>query len=121
MTSPPFEKLAKRLSKPKNLATDFSEYPEYLHDATDESGRPSALVFAANESDVIEVAKFCQSHRIALVPRGAGTGLSGGCVPSEGSLVLSTERLKKLEVDVSGNMALVGPGVITKDLQDEAE
>ncbi|UCE23202.1 MAG: FAD-binding protein [Candidatus Zixiibacteriota bacterium] len=101
--------------------TDFSEFQQYLYDATDEKGRPSALVFATCDADVVETARFCQEHRVALVPRGAGTGLSGGCVPSEGSVVLSTERMKKLEIDVARKVARVGPGVITKDLQDEAE
>ncbi len=112
--------LSRQLSRPDCLVLDLSDYDAYFHDATIETGRPEAIVFAHTESDVTVVARFCHENELALVPRGAGTGLSGGCVPSPGSLVLSTEHMKKLEIDAASRTAYCGPGVITKDLLDEA-
>jgi glycolate oxidase len=116
-----FTALADRLADRASLVTDLRGYDDYFHDATDEHGQPSAILFARTEADVIAAAKFCRANRIPLVPRGAGTGLSGGCVPCDGSLVVSTERMKMLALDPGRRLAKVGPGVITKDLQDEAE
>jgi len=112
--------LSQQLSQPSCLVLDLTEYEAYFHDATIDTGRPEAIVFAETESDVIAVARFCRDCGMALIPRGAGTGLSGGCVPSPGSLVLSTERMQQLEIDVGGKTACCGPGVITKRLLDEA-
>ena len=112
--------LARNLSPDSELITDFSNHEQYLHDATVEIGQASALLFAANESDIITTLQFCNQHDIPVVPRGAGTGLSGGCVPLNGAIVLSTEHLTKLTIDREKQTAFCGPGVITKQLQDEA-
>ncbi|NOY88269.1 MAG: FAD-binding protein, partial [FCB group bacterium] len=50
--------------------------------------------------------------------RGAGTGLSGGCVPVPNGIVLSLERLRKLDIDTKHKIAYIGPGLITKELVD---
>ncbi|UCD63954.1 MAG: FAD-binding protein [Candidatus Zixiibacteriota bacterium] len=120
MNSRAAEELSARLSRPELLVTDFSDYEAYLHDATNDRGKPGALVFAETEGDVAAAVDFCRAHSLALVPRGAGTGLSGGCVPAEGSLVLSTERMRRLTIDRESRTALCGPGVITKELLDKA-
>jgi glycolate oxidase len=75
---------------------------------------------AESEDDVVNTINFARSNNLSVVPRGAGTGLSGGCVPNAGSLVLSTERINQLRVDTIKKTAVVGPGVITKQLQEEA-
>ncbi len=115
-----FKPLHCLLSTPDALVLDVDNYEAYHHDATDYRGRPAAIVFATCEQDVIETVRFCAEHEIPLVGRGAGTGLSGGCVPTMGELVLSTERMTELCVDPVWRIAVCGPGVITKHLQDEA-
>ncbi len=115
-----FSKLKNNLSNPDILITDLTEYEQYFHDATEDSGQPLAVLFANCDSDIVELIKFCHIEKLSLIPRGAGTGLSGGCVPSQGSIVLSTERMLKIEIDKIKNIAFCGPGIITKDLQDEA-
>ncbi len=120
MPSFSFKDLAGQLSDPASLVTDLTDYEKYFHDATVATGDPSAIVFALNETDVIATLKFCRQNNLAVVPRGAGTGLSGGCVPKNGSLVLSTERMLKLEVDAKSVTARVGPGVITRQLMNAA-
>lgn len=61
--------------------------------------------------------KFCVEHNIPITPRGAGTGLSGGCVPSSKGIVISTEKLDSIDLHPDKQLALCGPGVITKALQ----
>ncbi len=120
MSKVDFLKLRNKLSNPELLITDLTEYEQYFHDATEDSCVPEALIFTECENDISETIKFCREHKLSLVPRGAGTGLSGGCVPSQGSIVLSTERMKKLEINSKKKLALCGPGLITKDLQDKS-
>ncbi|UCG62680.1 MAG: FAD-binding protein [Candidatus Zixiibacteriota bacterium] len=117
----PYKLLSKQLSRPDLLVTELEGLEDYFHDATEDKGTPQAVVFAEDESDVVTTARFCQQNHLPLIPRGAGTGLSGGCVPTLGGIVLSVERMKKLEIDSRNRIAYVGPGVITKELQDEAE
>ncbi|HPC11975.1 MAG TPA: FAD-binding oxidoreductase, partial [candidate division Zixibacteria bacterium] len=105
------------LRKPWSLR---SRPTTHHHHATDFRGRPAAIVFAAGEADVVAAVRFCAERGLPLVGRGAGTGLSGGCVPANGELVVSTERLTELSIDPARRIAFCGPGVITKHLQDQA-
>ncbi len=108
--------LAARLGRPELLVRDLQGYDKYCHDATEETGEPRALIFAETEADVVAVLRFANQHGIAVVARGTGTGLSGGCVPSMGSLVLSLERMTRIAIDPDRRLARCGPGVITADL-----
>lgn len=121
MSDPRFDLLRARLSFPDSLVTSFSsEHEKYFKDATNYAGEPAAILFARVIEDVQAAARFCLENSISLVPRGAGTGLSGGCVPSSDSLLVSTELINHLVVNEAAQTAVVGPGVITKALQDEA-
>ena len=77
-------------------------------------------MLAKNETDVVNTVLFCHQNKIPIVPRGAGTGLSGGCVPVAGSIIISTEKLQELEINPQAKTAIVEPGVITKTLLDQA-
>ncbi len=113
--------LSLQLQEPASLITDLTGQEDYFRDATEEKVTPLAIVLAQSEDDVIATVRFCQRHRVPIIARGAGTGLSGGCVPVEGGLVLSTEKINHLKIDPSQKRATCGPGVITKDLKDAAE
>lgn len=115
-----FNKLAAKLKDPSALITKLDGWEEYFKDATEESVRPTAIVLAECESDVVATVRFAQVAGVPIVARGTGTGLSGGCVPTEEAIVLSLERMKKLEVDPDRTLAICGPGVITKELLDAA-
>ena len=115
-----FELLREKLKSPENLILDLSDKEKYFHDATDHCGTPLAIVMAETESDITETILFCKSNDINIVPRGAGTGLSGGCVPVENSILLSTELIDYINIDPIRKRAVCGPGVITKDLVDLA-
>ena len=94
----------------------------YSSDATRLPGRPDVVVRPDNTSQVAEVIRLAASHGVPVVPRGAGTGLSGGCVPASGGVVVSTERLNRIiEIDPLDRQAVVEPGVITAKLHEAVE
>jgi glycolate oxidase len=73
---------------------------------------PLAVALPENEDQVLRILKACHSLQIPIVPRGAGTGLSGGAMPIEQGLVLSLAKLKKIvKVDPFTRTAVVQPGV----------
>lgn len=86
-------------------------------------GHPAdVVVFPATTEDVAAVLQACSSHRVPVVPRGAGTGYTGGAVPSFGGVVLALSRMNRiLEVDEANLLAVVEPHVITGDLQKAVE
>ncbi|MBN2226492.1 MAG: FAD-binding protein [candidate division Zixibacteria bacterium] len=100
---------------------DTDHYPEYSRDASEVNVKPGCLFFAENETDVIDAVTLCRESSIPIVFRGAGTGYTGGAVPVPDGLVLSLEKLRKLEIDIVGRRAFCGSGVITIDVMREAE
>ncbi len=114
------KELSALLKNKSAILTDLSTLGKYLKDATEITGECEALVMAESEDDVVNTINFARKNNLSIVPRGAGTGLSGGCVPNQGSIVLSTEKINHLRIDTEKKTAVVGPGVITKQLQEEA-
>lgn len=81
------------------------------------AGAPLAIVEARSIEDVQAALRFASAHGIPVVPRGAGTGLAGGAIATEGELVISTARMTRiLEISVADELAVVEPGVINGDL-----
>jgi glycolate oxidase len=115
-----FDRLRSQLDSPESLITEVATHESYFHDATYFANRPAGILLAESVDDIIKAVNFCREHGIPITPRGAGTGLSGGCVATNGALVLSTERLITLDIDPLTRTAVCGPGVITKQLQDAA-
>lgn len=115
-----YRELQKNLLAPQSLLTDLSGQEGFFHDETIYRGTPSAVLIVETKDDLVTAVQFCHRHKIPITTRGAGTGLSGGCVPSEGALVISTVKLNSLKIDPERKIAFCGPGVITKTLQDEA-
>ena len=78
---------------------DAAAAPHYLHDATDWQGlrgRADAVVAPATTEDIARLVGWCYDRHIAIVPRGGGTGLSGGAVPIDGGVVCSLEAMGKV-------------------------
>ena len=97
---------------------------DYDHDEMTEYGHfmPEAVLQALSAEDVSRVLSYCNEHHIAVTPRGAGTGLCGGCVAICGGIVLSTEKMKKvLEVDTKNMTATVEPGVLLMEFPKSLE
>lgn len=97
---------------------------DYDHDEMTEYGHflPEAVLQALTAEEVSAVLKYCNEHLIPVTPRGAGTGLCGGCVAIHGGIVLSTEKMKKvLEVDTRNMTATVEPGVLLMEFPKSLE
>jgi glycolate oxidase len=102
--------------------TDAASRDAYGADALKIGHPPDVVVIPGNAAEVAAVAKFCHETRTPLVPRGGGTGYTGGSVPVRGGVVLSLERLNKiLEIDEGNLLAVVEPNVVTGELQDAVE
>jgi glycolate oxidase len=87
---------------------------EYTHDEalTGVSVRPRAVVRAGSVDDVVSVLRICDELGVPVTARGAGTGLSGACVPRADGIVLALERMNRIvEIDVENHVAVVQPGV----------
>lgn len=94
----------------------------YGFDASGLEASPSAVVWAEDVLDVVKVMHYADEQNIAVIPRGAGSGMTGGSIPAQGAIVLSTERMNRiLEIDRENLTVLVEPGVINGKLQRELE
>lgn len=83
---------------------------------------PEAIVFPENDEQISKIMKLANEVPFNVVPRGAGTGLSGGSIPVENSLVIVMTRWNKiLEIDTRNLTVTVEPGVTTAKLQSEVE
>ena len=79
--------------------------------------RPALVVLPATTHEVAACVRLARELEMPIVPRGAGTGLSGGALPSEGSVVVGLSRMKRiLEIDLANRVARVQPGVINLDI-----
>ena len=107
----------------ENIYSDKAHLIAYSYDATRNRFEPDAVVFPRNEEDISAILRYCNEHGIVIVPRGAGSGFTGGALPSEGGIVLAFEKHmnKILEIDMKNMVAVVQPGVINKDLQRAVE
>ena len=82
---------------------------------------PLIVVLPDNETQIVAILKICRDFQVPVVPRGAGTGLSGGATPIEHGIVLSTAKLNKiLELNVYARTAKVQPGVRNLAISDAA-
>lgn len=107
----------------ENIYEDKAHLIAYSYDATREHFEPDAVLFPRHEQDISDIMKYCNDNQIIIVPRGAGSGFTGGAIPSEGGIVLAFERHmnKILEIDMQNMVAIVQPGVINMDIQKAVE
>jgi glycolate oxidase len=89
----------------------------FEYDGTIERGQPQVVVFPDTTQEVSACVKIARRYDLPVVPRGAGTGLSGGAVAAVGGVVIAMTRMKHiLDVDLKNRTALVEPGVVNLDL-----
>jgi glycolate oxidase len=107
---------------PAFVFDDEASRARYGADALKRGTPADLVVLPGSTAEVAAVARLCHRAGVPLVPRGAGTGYTGGAVPLRGGVVLSLERLNRiLEIDEANLLAIVQPAVITGDLQDAVE
>jgi D-lactate dehydrogenase (cytochrome)/glycolate oxidase len=81
------------------------------------AGTPMAVVRPTTTEEVQSVLRWATAHRIAVVPRGAGTGLSGGATAVDGGIVLTTEKMRNIVVDTVTRTAVVQPGLLNAEVK----
>lgn len=103
--------------------TDTEGLKKYGRDYTEDFVFLPALVLIPDDTaGISKIMSYCNQRTIPVTPRGAGTGLSGGCLPIKGGIVLSLEKLNKIiAIDADNFQAIVEPGVINDHLQTEVQ
>lgn len=105
---------------PERLRVDPGVVASYAHDEAEWApyGTPLVLVRPRTAEEVQEVVRACIEHAVPVVPRGAGTGLSGGANAVDGCVVLSTEAMTTIaEIDPVERLAVVQPGLVNDHLR----
>lgn len=103
------------------LVTDADLLESYRRDEAGwvPAGQPAAAVLPRSTEQVQEVVRTAARHRAPIVPRGAGSGLSGGATATDGCVVVSLERMDEiLEVEPADQTILVEPGVLNEAVSD---
>jgi len=107
---------------PGRVLTEKEDLFCYGFDASSTEDIPSAVVMPVNTQEVSEIAAFAFNHKIPLIPRGAGTGMTGGAVPLRDTVVISLEGMNRIiDIDEKNMLAVVEPGVINYNLQEKLE
>jgi glycolate oxidase len=102
-----------------NILTSKINLEAYSYDSSPFFGAPKAVVFAENAQQISRFMRFASKGGIPVIPRGAGTSLSGGCIAQNGEIILALNRLNRiLEIDPLSETAWVEPGVINVALQE---
>lgn len=107
----------------ENVITDQDELLTYSYDATAAMPRqtPDVFITPSTTEQIAEVVKIANKYNLPIYPRGSATNLSGGTIPIEKGIVLSTLHMNKIiEVDPENMTATVQPGVIIADLNNAA-
>ncbi len=108
-----------------NVVTRVEQIQSYLTDETPTFIRPSpardvVLVIPETTQQVAAVMRFANENLVPVYPRGGGTGLAGGCVPTHDGIVLSLERMRKIEIDQENMMAVAEAGVTLLEFNEAA-
>ena len=91
---------------------------DWSRDAT--AGKPLAVVRAETAEQVQAAVRWAAEHRVPVVPRGAGSGLSGGSSAVDGGIVVSLERMRAIEIDTECRVAVVEPGAFNAEVKAAA-
>ena len=102
------------------ILTDVADRESYRLDETAylEAGLPAAVAFPTSTAEVASLLRLATAHRVPVVPRGAGTGLSGGAAGIEGAITIVLSRMDRiLEIDRDNLCVVTQPGVINAVLK----
>jgi glycolate oxidase len=100
-----------------NFTDQLEELVPYSYDASMNVHRPDAAVWPESTEQVAEIVKFANEHRIPVVPRGAGTSLTGGVIPIQGGIIIDLSRMNRiLDMSIENRYARVQAGVVCDDL-----
>lgn len=104
----------------KNALTSLEERKCYSYDARTDGTTPDLVVFPSSANEVSQILILANKYNFPVIPRGQGSGLTGGSVPVKGGVVITFTKMNKiLEIDTKNLVAVVEPGVITFVFQEE--
>src|SRR4030088_1159893 len=107
----------RRLLRPEQVLWRDYDLMLYEYDGSIDKQRPLAVAFSLSSAEVSRVVRACDRFNVPYTARGAGTGLSGGAIPSHGGVLISLARMNRiLEIDVDNMRAIVEPGVVNMRL-----
>lgn len=105
-----------------NVTSERADLICYSYDATQQKYLPDVVVFPADATQISLILKMANAEKIPVFPRGAGSGFTGGSLPTAGGIVLVTARMDKiLRIDSDNLVAEVEPGVVTEQFQHAVE
>ncbi len=105
---------------PDHFSDSLEDRLCYSYDATIEEAMPDAVCFPGTAQEIADIMKIANEYAMPVIPRGSGTGLSGGSLPVRGGLILSICRLNRiLEINTRDYYAVVESGVITQKIIEE--
>jgi glycolate dehydrogenase FAD-linked subunit len=111
----------KAAAGPERFSDSAVERTLFSYDASRHQHPPEAVVRATDTAQISRVLAACTAHRVPIVARGAGSGLTGGAVPVAGGVVLDMSGLNRIiAIHTADQVAVVQPGAITADLQKAA-
>ncbi|WP_305045808.1 FAD-binding oxidoreductase [Geoalkalibacter sp.] len=104
------------------VTTERADLICYSYDATQQQYLPEVVVFPADAKQISLILKMANAEKIPVFPRGAGSGFTGGSLPTRGGIVLVTSRMDRiLRIDSENLVAEVEPGVVTEQFQQAVE
>jgi glycolate oxidase len=122
MLEPRIIKILQDIVGNENVSTAQADRICYSYDATQQKFLPDVVVYPADAREISLVLKMANAEKIPVLPRGAGSGFTGGSLPVKGGIVLVTSRLDKiLRIDEDNLVAEVEPGVVTEQFQQAVE
>ena len=112
----------KKIAGPDAVLERAEDLMLYEYDAGIHTGCPRAVVFPRTTEQVSKIVRLANESGFPVVPRGAGTGLSGGAIAREGAIILGFSRMDRiLEIDPENQRAVVQPGVVNLDVSAAAK
>ena len=115
-------KALEKIVGPEHITDRDTDRQSYAYDATQIQAWPDGVVFPGTTEEIAAILRLANTHQFPVVPRGAGSGMSGGSVPIQGGVVVVLLRMNRIiKIDVNNLLAVAEPGVITRDLQQAVE
>ncbi|NLL25622.1 MAG: FAD-binding oxidoreductase [Spirochaetales bacterium] len=115
-------KQLRKIAGEPNVLVDRERMEGYSHDETSVeqyAAMPEVVVTPVTTSQVAQIMKLADTHRIPVTPRGAGSGLSGGAIPIYGGIVLSVEKMNSIvEIDEANLTVTAQAGIVTNELNN---
>ena len=116
ISAPVLSAIESRLGK-QAVLSQASDLKLYEYDGGVDKALPDVVVFPRTTEDVVAIVRLAREHNLAIVGRGAGTGLSGGSIARAGGIVIAFSRMNRiLEIDIENERAVLQPGVVNLEV-----